>query len=118
MPTTALLYSPAPLITALDAMTQDIALTAAKLNQETARIDWTALQPFFARGQTVLVRPGLDLVAVATAFADDRRDAVAGWMETGDVAHVTDAQAETWSQTNEEMWAVVVAPWVLIQPVA
>ena len=97
-------------------MTQDPASTAAKLNQETARIDWTALQPFFARGQTVLVRPGLDLVAVATAFADDRRDAVAAWMETGDVAPVADAQAEEWSQTNAELWAVVVAPWVLVQP--
>jgi len=98
-------------------MTQDIELTAAKLNQETARIDWSALQPFFARGQTVLVRPGLDLVAVATAFASDQRDVVATWMEAGEVARVSDAQAEDWSQTNAEMWAVVVAPWVLIQPV-
>ena len=99
-------------------MTQDTDLTAAKLNHETARIDWRALQPFFARGQTILVQPGFDLVAVATAFADDQRDTVAAWMDAGEVMRVSDTQAAAWSQTNAEMWAVVVAPWVLIQPAA
>lgn len=88
------------------------------LNRETARISWRELQPFFARGQTVAVDPDLDLVAVAAAFADDDKPAVQGWMDQARVAVVTDAQSAAWLDAEADMWAVVVAPFVLVQPVA
>ncbi len=97
-------------------MQDDPALLAAKLNQETARLDWASLQRFFARGQTIRVDPQLDLVAVATAFATDQQEQVAAWMREGTVAAVTDAQAAQWHQAEAALWTVVVAPWVLVQP--
>jgi hypothetical protein len=87
-----------------------------KLNRETAQIEWQALQPFFARGQAIRVDSDLDLVAVAMAFASDDSASVQGWMAEQRVAPVSEQEAGVWSQTNPQMWAVVVAPFVLVQP--
>ena len=37
------------------------------------------------------------------------------WIESGEVAPVSDQQALAWYQANAELWAVVAAPWVLVQ---
>lgn len=90
-------------------------LLRARLNAETARIRWEELQTHFARGVVVRVAPGLDLVAVAASVARDDKEAVARWLRAGLVAPATDAQAQAWSGLGAELWAVVVAPWVLVQ---
>lgn len=87
----------------------------ARLNAETGRINWSELGVHFARGAVVRVNPGLDLVEVAAAFAENRRDAVDAWMKAGGIAAATDEEAAAWAEKNTEFWAVVVAPWVLIQ---
>ena len=88
-----------------------------RLNAETARISWKELAPHFARGALVRVNPGLDLIEVAIAFAEDRREAVAAWLEADEVAVAVDADNARWSEQSPEFWAVVVAPWVLVQVV-
>ena len=35
----------------------------------------------------------------------------------GKVARVSDEQAREWAETDALVWAVVVSPWVLVQPV-
>ena len=37
------------------------------------------------------------------------------WIDAGEVAPVSDQQALAWYEANEELWAVVAAPWVLVQ---
>lgn len=96
-------------------MTENDDLTL-RLNQETARIGWASLQPHFARGSTVYVCPDLDLVEVAACFARDDSAAIRAWMDGGEVARVSAEQAAAWHDQACEMWAVVVAPWVLVQP--
>ncbi|MDF1781417.1 MAG: DUF2288 domain-containing protein [Alcanivoracaceae bacterium] len=88
-----------------------------RLNRETARISWLALQPHFARGNTVFVSPDLDLIDVAGFFADDNADEIQRLMLDQRVALVSEAQALQWSDAQQDMWAVVIAPWVLVQPV-
>lgn len=87
-----------------------------RLNRETARINWHELQPHFARGTTVFVAPDLDLVEVACQFADDNAVEIQRLMTAQRVGRVTEQQALEWAQSGQEMWAVVVAPWVLVQP--
>lgn len=82
---------------------------------ETARISWHELQPFFARGALLWVAAGLDLVAVAEALVQDERERVAKWLEQGQLAAVAAPLAEDLLQRDPELWAVVVAPWVVIQ---
>ena len=85
------------------------------LNLETSRIAWQELQRFFASGAAIFVGEGLDLVDVAIQISKDNQTQVLQWMEAGQVARVTDAQALAWFESKVEVWAVVVRPYVLVQ---
>lgn len=98
-----------------DAMPSPEELLHAKLTLETASIPWRELQRFFAAGKAVSVAPELDLIAVATALADDDRSSFEPWAQQKLVMPVTDDQAGDWFETDATVWAVVVAPWVLVQ---
>ncbi|MBI5331444.1 MAG: DUF2288 domain-containing protein [Betaproteobacteria bacterium] len=87
----------------------------AKLNGETARLAWPELQRHFARGVVIRVAPDLDLVEVAVAVAQDRRAEVETWMAQGRVARASSEDAIAWNERRRELWAVVAAPWVLVQ---
>jgi len=87
------------------------------INLETSRIAWKELQVFFASGATILVGEGLDLVEVAVQISKDNKAQVAQWMETGQIARVSDAQALAWYEADADVWAVVARPYVLVQAV-
>ena len=74
------------------------------------------LQPHFARGAAVYVAPDLDLIAVARHVAEDEAAPLKQWMEQGKFGAISDDMARTFLADKQEMWAVVVAPWVLVQP--
>jgi hypothetical protein len=86
------------------------------LNLETSRISWEELQRFFASGAAIFVGQELDLIDVAIQISKDNQKQVLQWMETGKVARVSDAQALAWHEADAEVWAVVVRPYVLVQP--
>ena len=88
----------------------------AKVNLETSRIGWRELQRFFASGVAVAVSGDLDLVEVAFQFSEDNKAQVERWLLTGKVGKVSDEQARIWFDADAQMWAVVVSPWVLLQP--
>lgn len=87
-----------------------------KLLRETGKIDWASLAPHYESGGLVLVDSELDLVRVAYGFAEDEKESVARWLQQGQVTKVEAEQVEEWNRSKPEFWAVVVAPWVLIQP--
>ncbi|MCU1716446.1 DUF2288 domain-containing protein [Pseudomonas sp. 5P_3.1_Bac2] len=87
----------------------------AKLLGETAAITWQELQPFFARGVLLLVDAGQDLIAVAEAVAQNEQTKVAAWLADGSLHKTTAEQAQDLLERDPQLWAVVVAPWVLIQ---
>ena len=89
----------------------------AKLYGETARIPWKELQLFFARGVAVYVCPSLDLVEIATGLSNDDVDEFQRLMISGRIARVSDGQAALWHDNDSSVWAVVVKPWVLVQPI-
>ncbi len=88
-----------------------------KVNLETARIAWRELQRYFASGAAIYVSPDLDLVEVAYQVSADNKAQVEQWMQAGQVTRVTDEQALKWYEADSDMWAVVVSPYVLVQPV-
>jgi len=88
----------------------------AKVNLETARIAWKELQRFFASGSAIHVSEELDLVEVAFQMSRDNSALIQQWMVAGKLGKVTDAQAAAWFETDALVWAVVVSPWVLVQP--
>lgn len=88
------------------------------INLETSRIAWKELQVFFASGATILVGEELDLVEVAVQISKDNKAQVAQWLDAGQIARVSDAQALAWYEGDADVWAVVVRPYVLVQPAA
>jgi hypothetical protein len=86
-----------------------------EFHQQTARIHWCELQTHYARGSVVAVAAQLDLVEVAVQLGLDNATQFGLWIERGDVAAVSDAQAKVWFESNPVLWTVVAAPWVLVQ---
>jgi hypothetical protein len=99
-----------------DSTTEDSHLLAAKLSAETAKIRWRELQRFFAQGRAIQVAASLDLIDVAARIGSDDARQVEAWMNAGKVQRVSDHQARQWIDADALVWAVVVRPWVLVQP--
>ncbi|CAA0089763.1 Uncharacterised protein [Zhongshania aliphaticivorans] len=86
-----------------------------KLNRETSKILWKDLQRFYAQGAVLVVAPGVDLVATAASVANDEAEEISALMKNEKLIKATEYIATTWLAENCEVWAVVVAPWVLVQ---
>lgn len=87
----------------------------AKVNLETSRIAWKELQRFFASGVAIFASDELDMVEVALQISENNQAQVAHWLAAGQLGKVTDEQALAWFETDAEVWAVVVSPYVLVQ---
>ncbi|KGE04469.1 DUF2288 domain-containing protein [Pseudohaliea rubra] len=90
-------------------------LRAAYLGQ-TARLPWSDLAVHFAGGRMIRVAPALDLVEVAVQLGLDNVARFQAWTEAGEVRPATDDDARGWEANGATLWAVVAAPWVLVQP--
>ena len=86
-----------------------------KVNFETSKIAWIELQRFFAAGQVISVSNDLDLIEVAYQMSVDNHVFISSCLQNQSIAKVSDKQALKWFESNSEVWAVVVKPWVLVQ---
>ena len=86
-----------------------------RFNQETAKITWSELERFFARGRVLCVHPSLDLIDVAIAMKNDDTAQLTQWTQATQVQHLPDNVAKQWATREYSLWAVVIAPWVLVQ---
>lgn len=86
-----------------------------RLNTETAKIAWQELETFFARGMVIRVAAELDLVEVAARIVEDDKAAIETWLLAGQLGKLDVEVAKHWSSSNPELWAVVAAPWVVVQ---
>ena len=89
----------------------------AKVDLETAQIAWIDLQRYFASGIALAVAEDIDLVEVAFQLSEDNAMQIQQWMAAGKFGKVSDQQARVWFETDAQVWAVVVSPWVLVQQV-
>lgn len=99
---------------ALDLSDPDV--RKAWLLKETAQIPWRELQRQFAAGATIAVAPELSLVSVGAEVMADNKAQMAAWLSAGQVAPVNDHQAREWYDADATLWAVVLSPWVFVQP--
>ena len=98
-------------------MSEDVEELRAKLIGETGKLEWPELERHFARGVVVAVNPGIDLIEVALSIANDDKAAMEKWFDAGTVRRAETADAEAWVKTQPLFWAVVIAPWVVIQEI-
>jgi hypothetical protein len=98
-------------------MTTPSDILRAKLNLETAQLAWPELERHFARGDVIKVAVGVDLIDAALHVAENNAATVQEWLADGRIARADLADAEDWHARQPMFWAVVVAPWVLVQEV-
>lgn len=96
-------------------MKENEILTRDLLNAQTGRVPWAELARYFAQGRVVCVADSQDLLAVADAMVGDEVGAIERLHASGCLRRAQDDDARRWSQRDTEFWAVVVAPWVLVQ---
>ncbi|MBB5353534.1 hypothetical protein HNR46_003795 [Haloferula luteola] len=87
-----------------------------KISKYTGEVAWSYLRPHFQRDALLWVDPELNLEEVAKAFTDDDTSRVANWLGNGDLVRVGQLHAAQWEDGEELFTAVVVTPFVLMQP--
>ena len=89
-----------------------------KLDKYTGEVDWDYIKPHFLSGALVYVDPSLSLTEVGKAFAEDAVEQVKAWRKSGDLVKPSQPHADYWESSKAKFTALVVSPFVLVQPVA
>ncbi len=89
-----------------------------KLAKYTGEVGWEYLKKPYEIGAVLFVDPSLDLAEVGRAFTEDKTESVLAWKGNGDIIQPGPAHAQYWEAENAKFLALVVTPFVLIQPVA
>ncbi len=85
------------------------------INLQTAKIAWQELQLFFAKGDVIWVDASLDLIDVAQKFSEDDHVGIKSLLTSQKMCKMPDELARQWTESNKEVWAVVIVPWILVQ---
>jgi len=88
-----------------------------QLNSETGKLHWKELERHFARGSVIKVSSELDIIEVATIFGKDDKEQVQSWLTSGQVVRADEEDARRWNKNQQVFWAIVIAPWVLVQEI-
>ncbi len=91
--------------------------TAEKLNLETAVLKWKDLALFFAKGTLLRVDESQDLIEVATYIADNNQTALKPLITNKLIEFATAEWVKENTYEDKEFWTLVVAPYVICQPV-
>jgi len=91
-------------------MTTPSDILRAKLNLETAQLQWSELERHFARGSVIKIAIGTDLINAALNVAENNAATVQEWLANGRIARAELHDAEDWHARQPMFWAVVVAP--------
>ena len=86
-----------------------------RLNAETGKLTLHEIERHFARGVVVKVSMDLDLVEVATSMVKDDKAVIERLIHTDKLSRASVEDVKDWHKRNPAFWAVVVAPWVLVQ---
>lgn len=89
-----------------------------RFERDLATVSWRELRIHLQRDAIVTVAPELDLIAVATAVADDNTLQVQGWIAHYQLSKPTANQLQQWeSNLKHPFRMLIVQPYILIQEV-
>jgi len=87
-----------------------------KLAKYTGEVEWRYLRPHFEANALVYVDASLSLTEVGQAFSDDDTARVEAWKKRGDLVIPSRPHVDYWDESGSTFRALVVSPFVLIQP--
>jgi len=79
-------------------------------------VGWDYLAPHFKSGALLYVDAGLDLKDVGDALVADEKGKVESWLKSGDLVKPSQPHVDHWESAGETYRALVVSPFVLMQP--
>ncbi len=86
-----------------------------QFEKDLADVVWTDLQPHAKRDALILVHPGLDLIEVATAIANDNVAKVQPWIQESLLQKPTADQLTQWNACpTQRFQTLIVQPYVLV----
>ncbi|MEM9282882.1 MAG: DUF2288 domain-containing protein [Verrucomicrobiota bacterium] len=94
----------------------DKTTTKDKLDKYTGEVDWSYLEPHFQNGALLYLDPSLSLTEVGEALTRDDAKQIQSWKQTGDLVTPSEPHAQHWKDSKSVFRALVVSPFVLIQP--
>ena len=90
----------------------------AQLTEELADIDWGSLIPHAQRDAVIVVNPGLDLIEVGIAIAQDNVIPVQRWIGEKLVCKPSPEQLSNWNlEPDKQFTTLIVQPFVLVQEI-
>ena len=95
----------------IDAPSNDL---RARLADEVGEAPWSMLKAHAERGGLLFVDPGIELLDVAVAVAEDRTEAVAGWMAQELLSRPTAAQMAI-DDEGPQWRFIIVQPFVFVR---
>lgn len=95
---------------------EDAASVDDKLEKYTGEVEWEYLKKPYQTGAVLYVDPTLDLAEVGRAFSEDNTASVLAWKSKGGIIQPGPAHAQYWESEQARFLALVVTPFVLIQP--
>ena len=96
---------------------EDTQSTPEKLEKYTGVVDWEYLKPHFDSGALIYVDAILSITEVGLAVAEDDKKKIEAWLKSGDLVKPSGPHAKWWAENPQEFTALVVSPFVLMQPV-
>lgn len=91
----------------------------AELTEMLDEAEWEWLMPHVKRDAVVIVAPGLDLVEVGVAIANDNTATVERWIHEQQIYKPSPEQISVWEQEQTHRFnALIVQPYVLVQDLA
>ncbi len=96
---------------------EDSSTDLDKLEKYTGEVSWDYLEKHYRSGALLYIDPSLDLIVVGKAIAKDDAYSVAEWKKSGDIVKPSAPHAMYWQNSNIRFKALVVSPFVLIQPI-
>lgn len=87
-----------------------------KLAKYTGDVTWSYLKPHYESGALLYLDPSQDITVVGKALADDDKEAIQSLLKSGDLVKPSAPHAAYWEESNPTFTALVVSPFVLVQP--
>ncbi len=88
-----------------------------KLEKYSGPVDWSSLKSHFQKDVLLYVDPSLQLKQVGEVLASDDKSQVELWLKTGNLLKPGTPHAEYWESSQTSFTAMVVSPFILIQPI-
>jgi hypothetical protein len=95
----------------------DEATTAEKLEKYLGEVEWDYLEPHYKNGAILWLDPSLSITEVGEALTNDDITRVEEWKNRGDLVTPSAPHAFYWEESKAVFRALVVSPFVLIQPI-